>query len=140
MEVEVNLLGVLLAAIGAMVVGSIWYAKGAFGAEWMRLAKIDEKRAKKEGPVAMLVMFVFALVAAYVLAHVTYLSNQFFVEDSFQMSGIQSGFWMWLGFVLYAQVSNGMFEQRPQRLIMLNAANSLVTFVVMGTIIGSVGL
>ena len=140
MEVEVNLLGVLLAAVGAMIVGSVWYAKGVFGAEWMRLAKVSEKKAKEEGMQAMVVMFILALIAAYVLAHVTYLSDQFFTNTDYQMAAVQSGFWMWLGFVLYAQVSNAMFEQRPRKLMLLNAANSLVTFIVMGAVIGFVGL
>ena len=140
MEVEINVWGVVLAAVAAMIIGAVWYAKALFGNEWMKQAKINEDQAKKEAPKAMFVMAVMAFVAAFVLAHVTYLSDVFFADTSYQMAAIQSGFLMWLGFVLYAQLSNAMFEQRPPRLTMINVGNSLVTFLAMGAVIGAVGL
>lgn len=140
MDVEINLVGVLLAAVAAMIIGAVWYSKAMFGTEWMKLTKVNEEQAKKEAPQSMAVMAVLAFVAAYVLAHVTFLSNYFYVEESYVMSGVSTGFWMWLGFILYATASNGMFEQRRKKLILLNLGNSLVTFMVMGWVIGVVGL
>lgn len=140
MDAEINMLGVLLATVAAMVIGGVWYSKGVFGAEWKKLAKIDEAKAKKEAGMAMTVMFVLAFIAAYVLAHVTFLSNAFYVDKTFLASALTTGFWMWLGFVLYAVLSNGVFEQRRKKLMLINLGNSLVTFLAMGWVIGLVGL
>ena len=140
MEVEINLVGVVLAVIASMIIGSIWYSKPLFGEEWMKLSKINEKKAKQGAPKAMAAMFILAVLAAYVMAHVTYLSYSVMTDQSFQMAGITTGFWMWLGFGMFSILGNGMFEQRPPKLIMINAGNQLVTFVAMGAIIGAVGL
>jgi len=98
--VEVNMLGVFLAAVSSMVVGSIWYSKSVFGTAWGKMAGIDEKKAKADAGMALTAMFVLALVMAYVLAQVAYLSDSFFADKEYMESAVTSGFWMWLGFVL----------------------------------------
>jgi accessory gene regulator protein AgrB len=140
MEVDINFWGVLFAGISAMIVGAVWYADGVFGKQWKKLANIDEKKAKEQSPQALISMFVVALISAYVLAHVTYLSSQFFSTTSYLSSALSSSFWMWLGFVVYGQVSYALFEMRPRKLIGLNLANSLLTFLVMGFVIGTIGI
>lgn len=82
MEVHVNYLAVLLAAVASMAIGSAWYAHGIFGNTWIKLAKMDEKKMKIGAPRALITAFVLSLLLAYVLAHLAYLSNQFF-HDSF---------------------------------------------------------
>ena len=140
MDVEVNMLAVLLGAVSSMVVGSIWYSKGVFGTAWAKMGGIDEKKAKTDAGMALTGMFVLALVMAYVLAHVSYLSNAFFVDKSFMESAITSAFWMWLGFVLPVVASNSLFDQRRKKLSAIHAGNWLVTLLVMGWVIGVVGL
>lgn len=140
MNVEVNMLAVLLGAVSSMVVGSIWYSKGVFGTAWAKMAGIDEKKAKTDAGMALSGMFVLALVMAYVLAHVSYLSANFFTDKSFMYCAISSGFWMWLGFVLPVTASNSLFDQRRKKLSAIHAGNWLVTLLVMGWVIGAVGL
>lgn len=140
MEVDINLWGVFWAAVSSMVVGSIWYAKGVFGASWMKLAKIDESKQKDGAMMALVGMFALSLVMAYVLAHVTYLSVNFFTDYSYQKAAITSGFWMWLGFVLPTMAGTGLFEQRRKKLMAINTGNWLATLLVMGWVLGWVGL
>lgn len=139
-EVDVNLVGVLAAAVVAMIIGAVWYSKPLFGVEWMRLTKLTEKQAQKGAPVAMTAMAIMAIVTAGILAHFAYLSYAFFDDSSFFEASVVTSFWAWLGFVLYAQLSNGMFEQRPRKLVLINVGNSLVTLLAMGAVIGWVGL
>lgn len=139
MEVEVNFWAVLAAMASSMAVGSIWYARPVFGNTWAKLAKID---MDKDGgsvwkPIA--VTAVVSLITAYVLAHVSYLSNQFF-GNSFLQDSLSTAFWMWLGFTAARFITHDAFEGRPTKLTLLNIGNELVTLMTMGLIIGLIGV
>jgi hypothetical protein len=134
MDVQVNWLAVLLATVSTMVVGAVWYAQGVFGGRWAKWAKVDMK--KERGMVAPLVgAFVASFISAYVLAHVAYLSNQFF-DNSFLHDALATGFWLWLGFTATRLFVHDSFEGRPAKLTVLNAAHELVTIMIMALVIG----
>jgi len=140
MEVQVNIWAVLAATASSMVVGSIWYAQGAFGRTWAKLAKVDMSKSAKPNafkPIAITV--VVSLITAYVLAHVTYLSNQFF-QNSFLQDALTTAFWMWLGFTATRFITHDVFEGRPAKLTLINIAHEFVTLLLMGLIIGLIGV
>ena len=138
MEVDINPLAVVLAMLSSMAVGSIWYARSVFGNTWIKLAKIDtSKNTSVFKPIATTI--VVSLVTAYVLAHVTYLSNQFF-GHSFLQDALTTAFWMWLGFTAARFITHDVFEGRPHKLTLLNIGNEFVTLMVMGLIIGLIGV
>lgn len=139
MNVEVNYLAVVLAMVSSMVVGTIWYAKPVFGTKWMKLVGMTDEKAKKGGGKAIAVTILVSLVTAYVLAHVAYLSNQFF-KNSFMMDSLMTAFWLWLGFVAARFITHDAFEQRPVNLTVMNCAHELITLLVMGAIIGVFGV
>ncbi len=134
MGVEINWLAVMLATISTMVVGSIWYTPKVFGHKWEKLARIDP-RHRASAPKAIGITVVVSLVTAYVLAHVTYLSNNFF-GHSFLQDAISTAFWAWLGFTAARFITHDAFENRPWQLTLMNVAHELVTLMVMGAIIG----
>lgn len=139
MEVQVNLLAVLAAMASSMVVGSIWYAMPVFGNKWAKLAKID--MSKDRGSVAkpIITTMVVSLITAYVLAHVSYLSNQFF-QNSFLQDSLTTAFWMWLGFTAARFITHDAFEGRPAKLTTINIGNEFATFMLMGLVIGVIGV
>ena len=139
--VEVNYLAVFLAAASTMVVGSIWYARGVFGSTWAKLAKIDLDKKVEPGQMAWLLSstFVASLLTAYVLAHVAYLSNQFF-QNSFLQDALTTGFWLWLGVVATRFYVHDSFEGRRKKLTALNTSHELVTIMLMALIIGILGI
>jgi hypothetical protein len=137
MEVSVNYLAVFVAMLSSMVVGTIWYARPVFGNLWIKLAKVDmTKQTSAVGPI--LATAVVSLITAYVLAHVSYLSNQFF-GNSFLQDALSTAFWMWLGFTAARFITHDAFEGRPVKLTMLNCAHELVTIMLMGLVIGLMG-
>jgi hypothetical protein len=140
-EVQINYLAVLLAAASSMVVGSIWYSKGVFGRVWGRLAHIKMDRKPRAGEMVWLLgsTFVASLVTAYVLAHVAFLSFNFF-DQEFLQSALTTAFWLWLGFTAARIYVHDAFEGRRKKLTLLNAAHELVTLMVMAAVIGWVGL
>lgn len=139
MEVQINYLAVFVAMLSSMVVGSIWYARSVFGNLWIKLAKIDMK--KDGGSVAkpIITTMMVSLITAYVLAHVTYLSYQFF-GGSFLSAAVSTAFWMWLGFTASRFITHDAFEGRPTTLTVLNIGNELATLMLMGLVIGLMGL
>ena len=140
MNVEVNWLAIVLAALSTMVVGSVWYAKGVFGNLWIRLAKLDEKKMAKQGAAKpIIITVVVSFLSAYVLAHMAYLSNHFF-NNSFLWDAMATAFWGWVGFTAARFITHDAFEGRPARLTILNITHELVTFMVMGAIIGGIGV
>lgn len=139
MEVQVNYLAVVLAMVSSMVVGTVWYSKPVFGAKWFKLVGMTDEKAKKGSAKAILMTVVVSLITAYVLAHVIYLSHSFF-NNSFMYDALMTAFWMWLGFVLTRIVTHDAFEQRPMELTAMNVAHELVTFMVMGLVIGLLGV
>lgn len=138
MDVSINYLGVILAAVSTMVVGAVWYSKGVFGASWMKLVGMTDAKAKEGSARAMSLSFVASLVSAYVLAHVAFLSNQFF-GNSFLMDSLSTAFWLWLGLSAARMLTHDLFEARPTKLITMNIGFEFVTIMVMGLVIGLVG-
>jgi len=135
--VEVNWIAVLLAAISTMVVGSIWYSKAGFYKQWASLAKVkpDLDFTAKKAALMYGSVFIASLVSAFVLAHVAMLSNNFF-QNSFLQDSVTTAFWVWLGFTALRMFTHDVFEGRRKQLTVLNATHELVTFLVMGLIIG----
>jgi hypothetical protein len=139
MDVQVNALGVLLAAVSSMVVGSIWYARPVLGNTWMKLAKVKMDSDKSKVVPMLALTFVLALLTAYILAHVSYLSNSFF-HNSFLQDSLATAFWLWLGLTAARIFTHDLFEGRPSKLTLITVSHELVTLLVMGLVIGLVGV
>jgi len=139
MEVQISAWAVLAAMLSSMVVGSFWYAQGVFGKKWAKLAKIDMKKNTGSVVVPILTTMMVSLITAYVLAHVTFLSYQFF-DVSYLNAALTTAFWMWLGFVAARFITHDAFEGRPKTLTVINLGNELVTVMLMGLIIGLIGV
>jgi hypothetical protein len=138
MNVDVNYLAVFLAAASSMVVGAVWYARPVFGNLWQSLVGLNEKQMKESAPMALGGAFVLSLVTAYVLAHVTFLSNDYF-GNSFLQDALSTAFWLWLGLTAARMAVHDLFERRRKKLMLLNVAHEFVTLMVMGLIIGVLG-
>lgn len=141
MEIEVNYLAVVLAALSTMVVGSLWYSPKGFGTLWQKLskAKMNEKPTGSE----MLKLYGGAVLAstltAYILAHVAYMSSSVLGSD-FLQSALSTAFWLWLGFTAARVYVHDSFEGRPPKLTLITVSHELVTFMVMALIIGLMGV
>jgi hypothetical protein len=136
-DVQINWLAVILATASSMIVGMIWYAKSVFGEKWAKLAKLNlnDKEMAKGAPQAIGITIIVSFITAYVLAHVSYLSNSFF-HHSFLQDAVTTAFWLWLGFTAARVITHDVFERRPAALTVMTIGHELVTLLVMGLIIG----
>lgn len=135
MSVEINYLAVFLAMASSMIVGSIWYAKGVFGKDWAKMVGLTDKDMEKGAGKAIGVTVIVSLITAYVLAHMAFLSNQFFGNSFFQ-DAVTTACWLWLGLTAARFITHDAFEQRPTKLTLMNVAHEFVTLMLMGIVIG----
>jgi len=139
--VEVNVWGVLLAAISSMVVGSLWYMPAGFGKQWMKLTGItmEKMRGARQSSTGMIwvygSVFIASLIMAYVLAAMTFLATRY-THDSYLQDSLMLGLWLWLGFTAGRIYVHDTFEMRRKKLTILNSAHELATVLVMALILG----
>lgn len=132
---NISLIGVVLAAISAMVVGSIWYSPSVLLKPWMKMTGTSDADMKKNFGAAMILMFLAALLTAYVLAHFMLYSAAYTGTNGVP-NGLTTAFWAWLGLSLTTVVTGGAMESRDPRVMYITAGNRLATLLVMGIIIG----
>jgi hypothetical protein len=137
MSVHVSILGVVLAAISAMIVGTLWYSPALFGPSWRKLIGISDEEMKQKMGGATFVLLVAALLTAYVLALFTGYFHAF-SGDSWLVAAIDTSLLVWAGFALTTIFVHGVFEPQSKKVLYINAANRLVTLLVMGLILGLV--
>ena len=132
MEIPINYWAVLAAALANMAVGSLWYGP-VFGKTWMGLTGITNesmKSMKLSAKQAVAGGFVVSLVMAYVLAMFI------FIYGAVSASGaLELGFWIWLGFLASTSISSFLWEGKPFKLFVLNAAEQLVAIAVMALVL-----
>lgn len=141
MNVPVNYLAVLLAAVAAMAVGFAWYSPMLFAKPWMKLMGLTMekmKEAKQEMMKTYAISFVLALVTAYILSHVMTFSENFF-HYSRLATGLSSAFWMWLGFIMPVQATDVLFGGKKWSLFGINTGYQLVAVLAMGIVLGLMG-
>ncbi len=143
MNIEVNYVAVLVAAIVSMVAGFLWYSPALLGKPWMKLMGMTQeslKKAQKEMGMMYGLSLVLALVTAYVLFHVITLSMNFYHYSKLS-TGLVSAFWSWLGFVMPVQVTGVIFGGKGTgkdqwKLFAINTGYQLVALLLMGATIG----
>lgn len=132
-DVAVNWLGVILATVAAMVIGSLWYSPMMFMKPWMESLGITKESMQAKGgsaAKAMIGMIILALVQAYVVAHFVSYVDVATIGD-----GLGLAFWLWLGFVVPVVCAYSLFEMRPWKVTFITLGNQIVTLLAMGAIL-----
>lgn len=134
---EINIWAVIVAALSSMVVGSVWYARPVFGNWWMKAAKV-EPTGKPVAPLLIIALIV-SLISASVLAGAVAIAQHFY-EGNFLLNAVLTAVILWAGFTAARIITHDGFEGRPKLLTLLTIGHELVTFVIMGLIIGLFGM
>jgi hypothetical protein len=123
-------LAVFLATLSTFLLGGLWYSPVLFGRVWQRAVGItDEELARGRGRV-FAGAFICALIAATNLA--------FFLGPERTLSfGLFAGLAAGLGWVATGLTTTFLFENRPARLIAIDAGYHAVAYTIMGAIIGA---
>lgn len=144
---EINYWAVLVAALSSMVIGSLWYGP-LFGKIWMEgmgwpTDKEGMAKMMAEGKTQMPLLYgqqlILSLVMAFVFAHVLW---AFSVAPGMEgmswfLSGLNGGFWMWLGFVFPLLYGTSLWSGKKFKYVSVELGYWLVLLLVMGWIISA---
>ncbi|MFA7308873.1 MAG: DUF1761 domain-containing protein [Patescibacteria group bacterium] len=136
-SIIVNYWAVLIAVVVTQALGAFWYSNVAFGKVWNKDLALSEAQAKlakkKMGPSAAIFAAV-SLLSAYTLSHIIQFS-MYTLGGSAMVSGLTSALWIWLGFVMPAQIGLVLFQGKSWRFFAINTSYSLLAYLIMGAII-----
>ncbi len=139
---EINYLAVLVAGIASMVIGSIWYGP-LFGKIFMEgvgmnIWSPEQKAAAMKDMWKMyLQQFICSLLVAYVLSHIIWGMNTAFDRSFDAMSGLSTGFWIWLGFILPVKYGESLWTNKRFKYTAIDLGYWLILLMVMGMIIAA---
>ncbi len=130
---NLNFWAIIVAALSTFVVGSLWYSPILFGKKWMELNGFTEESIK-EGRYTMPTIFgssfVAALFAAFGMA-------MFMGPESNVGFGVFAGFMIALFWIATSRLTTALFEQQKISLVLIHAGYDLVSYMVMGAIVGA---
>ena len=129
---SLNYWAILVAALSTFVVGGLWYSPFLFGKKWMELNGFTKEDTKKGLPMTVVFggSFVTALLAAFAL-------GMFLGSSATLTFGMFAGFMIAVFWISTARFSNVLFEQGKLALFFIHAGYDLVSYLVMGAIIGA---
>ena len=127
---DLNYIGIIAATLVAFVIGGAWYSPILFAKPWMRENGFTEK--DHQGNLIRMFggSFVMLLIASYVLSLVI-------GDDSSLLEGLRIGLTVGAAFIAASFAVTYLFEKKSPTLFVINAGYHVVTFTVMGTIIGA---
>jgi len=138
MNVEVNFMAMILAAVSSMAIGFLWYSPMVVGTQWMKLkgyTKESLRRAQSEMGKLYALSFVVAIVTAFMLSHVMALSENFYGYPKLQ-TGITTAISMWLGFIMPVQMTSTIFGEKKWALFGIDTGYQLASMLTMGIVLG----
>ncbi|MFM8348688.1 MAG: DUF1761 domain-containing protein, partial [Bacteroidota bacterium] len=122
----------LVAALSNFLVGGLWYSPLLFAKRWMKEIGLTEEELQKANmPRIFGLTFVFSLVIAVNLA--------FFqrIYEPDWGTGALVGAMIGLGWVTMSMATNALFERRSLVYVLIHMGNAVVSYAVMGAIIGA---
>jgi len=142
---SINWLAVVACVVASMIIGGVWFGpKTFFPTWWKAVGKAGEPTmgGSSDAPGSSLGMgLVWGGIVLASLTQAVFMSLMVHAMGSMSggatlSSGALAGFLLWLGFVAPSSLTNKLFADRLKAWV-LEQGNHLITFVVMGAIIGA---
>ncbi len=126
---SINYFAVIVAALSAFVIGGIWYS-ALFAKSWMKENDFTEEELSN-GNMGKIFggAFILSLIISFVLA-------LFLGPDRNGVIGASAGFMAGLFWVAAAIGITYLFERKSLKLFFINAGYHVITFTIMGFILG----
>lgn len=134
---EINVLGIALAAVSTMAVGFVWYNPKVFGTIWQKAAGVEPNNASGATMgVIFGTSFLLAMIAAFQL-------DYFVHHDPDGLSVFMHGMYHGMRFALFfgvpILVTNALYERKNLTYMLLNAGYWVISFSLMGGILAVTG-
>lgn len=131
---DVNYLAVIAAIAVNMIVGAVWYSPLLFARPWMVANGFTEEQIKAQGSATR--GYIVSVIASVVIAFAIALSAQAAGAGA-AIDGLLLGLAAGVGFVATTSAANYIFESRPLKLYLINAGYPVVSFTLIGLLIGA---
>lgn len=137
---DINYIAVIVSAVVFFALGALWYNDILFGKSWRdSMGKTDKEFEKEQADSNMVVsfglMFLGSLLMAFVTAHLVDLMAVVYPNANDIMIGLQTGFWVWFGYIAAYVLTAISFENRPWKYYFINTGYWLVGALIMGVIL-----
>ena len=136
MNLSVQYLPILVAAVVSFIFGWLWFSKAMFGNAWVKacgMSKSDMEKMKNKGMTKPMIFgFIGQFVMAWVLAVFIYSTG-----GAGWMYGLKVAFWAWIGFVATVGMSAVLWEGKSSTLFWITCVHWLVALLIQGAIIGA---
>lgn len=129
----INFLAVAAALVANMIIGALWYSPLLLGNAWIKSTGRTPEEIEGGGK-AMATVIVPAALNALILAVIVHAVGANTAAD-----GALLGFLVWLGFVLPTNWIEIIFDRKSYRTAAINNGNFIITFPLMGAILGMWG-
>lgn len=127
---QINFLAVLVAAASSFLVGGLWYSPIMFSNAWMKENGFKEEDLKNSNMGKVFGgSFILALVISFNLA-------AFLGPEADLIFGLSAGFAAGFGWVGMSLGITYLFEKKSLKLFFINAGYHIVTYTIMGAILG----
>lgn len=128
-----NILGIIVAAVGAFVLGGLWYSPLLFAKPWQQAAGLSDAQAKSGNPAVIFgLAFVLALIAAFVF-------SMFLGPHPTMPLALGAGFSAGLCWVAASFGINYLFERRSLKLFLINGGYHTCQFTLYGLVLWLLG-
>ena len=133
-----DFVAVLVAALAGFVVGGAWYSPLLLGELWMRESGVTQEQidASNKGR-TFAITFVALLIMSYCLE--MFIGPTTEIGEGFYSRSQQGAFYGFLtgfGWLFFAVVVVGLFEQRSVKYMLINGGYWVVTMATMGGVLG----
>ena len=136
---HINWLAVMVAVVASMILAKTWFTPKTFGKPWRRYTGITPADSKKAGKGPIVLTLFANVITVIVLAMLMSLCAAFFQINSVLLA-LVVGFVAWLAFSATTLATHNAFEQKPQKLTLINNGYQLALFVITALIISWFGV
>lgn len=133
---DINWFSMALATVTPMLVGFLYYHKAVFGKAWMDSIGMTEEKAKQAN---MIVVFIVSIVLSFLLSFFLLNFNNDGINQEGAFDTFRHGAWhgtfLAILVVTPVMVTNGLFEQKSWKNMLINVFYWIITLALMGGIL-----
>jgi hypothetical protein len=125
---------VIVATLVYFILGGLWYSPLLFANKFIQLMnwtpeQLRQMESQNHGK-ELAIAFVMSFLLVYILAHFVQ-----YTKATTAIGGIQTAFWLWLGFIVTTQVPSVLFEGRSFGVFLIHVGYQLVGCVLAGAVL-----
>lgn len=133
MQIPINYLAVVIAALAAFGLGAVWYM--VLSKPWLRAVGKTKEEMQARGAFPFLIAIIALLLMSWMLAGLMGHLAQITIRG-----GVMTAFFIWVGFVITTMAVNHAYSGAKPMLTLIDGLYWLAALATMGAVIGAFGM